>query len=119
LSRCREVAGVLFKHPCRAEAVTACAACRKPVCGLHSRQVGQQTYCVTCLRNQLRDPRTRGSYAYLRDDPFFYWYYNDDTWFDDPYGADDYALFDGGPDTFQGGGGDFGGGGASDDWGGS
>lgn len=32
--------------------------------------------------------------AHLRDDPYFFWYYAGDAWFDDPYGAEDYALFD-------------------------
>jgi hypothetical protein len=32
--------------------------------------------------------------AFLRDDPYFFWYFTDTDWFLDPYGAEDYALFD-------------------------
>ena len=98
MSRCRETAGVLFKHMCRADAVTTCSACQKPVCALHSRRHGYGTVCVSCLRTQMKNPNARGSYAHLRDDPYFFWYYNDYGWFDDPYGAEDYALFDAGRD---------------------
>lgn len=111
MSRCREIAGVLFKHECAAEAVAACATCSKPICGLHGRQQGAGMLCVSCLRERLKDPQTRGTFAYLRDDPYFYWYYNDVDWFADPYGADDFALFDEGAGAI--------GGDVPDDWSGS
>jgi hypothetical protein len=38
--------------------------------------------------------------AHLRDDPYFFWYYSGDNWFHDPYGADDYALFDSDDSSF-------------------
>jgi hypothetical protein len=50
--------------------------------------------CVSCLRQQMRQPAQRASYAHLRDDPYFFWYFHDDSWLADPYGSDDYALFE-------------------------
>ena len=94
MSRCKETAGVLFKHPCDAEADSACVLCRKPVCAAHRRGDGYQTRCISCLRKEVQQPSKRASRAHLRDDPYFYWYYEADDLFDDPYGADDYALFD-------------------------
>ena len=110
MSRCRETAGVLFKHECAADAIAACATCGKPICGLHARPWGQGSACVTCLRAQLKDPQARGTFAHLRDDPYFYWYYND-LGFADPYGPDDFALFDAGAGAL--------GGDVPDDWSGS
>lgn len=94
MSRCRETAGILFKHSCHAAAVAECASCRKPVCATHHRRFPYGALCVSCLRTQLKNPAMRGSYAHLRDDPFFYWYYRPAGWLSDPYGEDDYALFD-------------------------
>ena len=38
--------------------------------------------------------------AHLRDDPYFFWYYTGEHWFTDPYGAEDYSLFDGNHGNF-------------------
>lgn len=59
--------------------------------------------CVDCLRQVLADRQQRGGYAYLRDDPYFFWYFDGADWFE-AYDEYDYALFDrettaaGGPD---------------------
>lgn len=94
MSKCREVSGVLFKHACTLDAVTQCTRCRKPICKTHTRGLGYQTTCISCLREFARDPAHRTNMAYLRDDPYFFWYYSGSGWFSDPYGAEDYALFD-------------------------
>lgn len=111
MSRCRETAGILFNRKCHAEAVGTCSECKKPVCQTHSRNYWESVTCITCLRELIKQKptekatraRQKQTKAHLRDDPFFYWYYVDDVWFNEPYGDDDFALF---TDT---GGGDFGG----------
>jgi hypothetical protein len=103
MSGCREVAGILFKHECGAPAVAQCARCGKPVCATHCRPDGYAPSCVGCLRAAMRSPAGRSTLAHLRDDPYFFWYHAGSDWFEDPYGADDYALFDsGGSDFGQG-----------------
>lgn len=94
MQRCREIAGILFKHECSAAAVAECSTCRKPICGTHCRSLGQGAACIGCMRQVLQNPASRGSLAYLRDDPFFFWYYGGEEWLGDPYGVDDFALFD-------------------------
>jgi hypothetical protein len=47
------------------------------------------------VRAVLADRDQRGTHAWLRTDPHFYWYFHD---WDDAYDAYDYSLFDGGPD---------------------
>ena len=94
MRRCRESAGVLFSHPCKQSATTTCSSCRKPICDAHARKTGDAVRCVSCVRQDLTDRHNRGSHAFLRDDPYFYWYYYDDTWYDAPYTADDSSLFD-------------------------
>jgi hypothetical protein len=94
MSRCRENAGVLFKHPCKEPMVAQCTRCNKPICERHKKGKPGEPTCVDCLRQELRDRGHRGSYAYLHDDPYFYWYYSDHRWYDDPYYSDDYDLFD-------------------------
>lgn len=39
---------------------------------------------------------------HLRDDPYFFWYFAGADWYADPYGAEDYALFDKGGGSFGG-----------------
>lgn len=94
MTQCRETSGILFRQPCSAEAVAACFNCQRPVCGRHARQVPQGFACVTCMRSELEHPDRRGSYAHLRDDPYFYWYYTRSPWHSHPYDQDDFALFD-------------------------
>jgi arylsulfatase A-like enzyme len=100
MSGCREVAGVLFKHECGAPVVAQCARCGKPICAEHCRPEGYAAVCVGCLRLAMRNPAGRSTLAYLRDDPYFFWYHTGSDWFDDPYGADDFALFDSGESDF-------------------
>jgi hypothetical protein len=50
--------------------------------------------CVGCLRELLKNPEQRAGYAHLRDDPYFYWYLHDDAYGPDPYGPEDFALFE-------------------------
>ena len=94
MSRCRESAGILFKRRCVEYAVTSCSQCRKPICATHSRQYWQTIACVTCLRKHLDNPQQRASFQHMRDDPYFYWYFWHDGWVGDPYGEEDYRLFD-------------------------
>jgi hypothetical protein len=95
MTRCREMAGILFKRKCEQQSVAQCAQCHKPVCNQHVKQSAAGPSCVTCVRNQLQDRSKRGNYSHLRDDPYFYWYFYDD--FDnDPYDAGDYSVFDSG-----------------------
>lgn len=95
MSRCRETAGVLFKKQCHFPSTQKCGACNKPICRMHVRQFSEREVCIACARTELqREPSSRGSYSHLRDDPYFYWYYSDSSWFHDPYGEEDYALFD-------------------------
>jgi hypothetical protein len=111
MSRCRETAGILFKHRCQAAPVGYCAQCCRPVCQTHGKPHGYGVICVSCLRQQVSNPYHRGTYGHLQDDPYFFWYFREDSWFTDPYGAEDYALFDGGESGF--------GEDVSDDWYGS
>lgn len=95
MSRCRETAGILFQRKCAAPAVGTCSQCKKPICQTHGRNYWQSVACVTCLRELIKkQPQQKQSQAHLRDDPYFYWYYVDDHWDDEPYGYDDYRLFD-------------------------
>lgn len=103
MSKCREVAGLLFKHECSASAVAQCVRCHKPICKDHARGQGYGLTCVGCLRTAAQQPAQRASMAHLRDDPYFFWYYVGTDWYSDPYGAEDYSLFD------KAGGGKFGG----------
>ena len=96
MSRCKEKAGLLFPRPCEAAARAACARCHKPVCATHLRQAQGQPTCVGCVRADLRERQHRGSYAHLRDDPYFFWYFDQEQWFGESFTAEDYALFDGG-----------------------
>ena len=94
MSKCREVAGILFKHQCSEPAVAQCTRCRKPVCRTHHRGTGYSLLCISCAREAVKDPAQRNNMAYLQDDPYFFWYYSGSRWYNDPYGAEDYALFD-------------------------
>lgn len=94
MSRCREDAGVLFKHACKETADSRCARCQKPVCLRHRREIGDDDVCVTCLRQEVDAQTNRGGIAWLRDDPYFYWYQSSYHWHRSPYTRDDYALFD-------------------------
>jgi hypothetical protein len=46
------------------------------------------------LREAGKNPAGRANMAYLRDDPYFFWYFSTADWHVDPYGEEDYALFD-------------------------
>jgi len=63
------------------------------------------------MREGFKDPYKRHSYAHLRDDPYFFWYFREGSWMKDPYGEEDYSLFDDAETDF--------GGDAPDDWAGS
>lgn len=94
MSRCKETSGILFNHPCKDAATAKCTQCHRPVCERHVRRDAGRPECVSCLRNTMRDRNARGSRAFLRDDPYFYWYFHDDGWFDDPYSEQDFGVFD-------------------------
>lgn len=98
MSRCRETAGILFKKRCQFPATGTCATCQKPVCRVHVRSLSDAEVCITCARTTMDDPTKRRSYAHMRDDPYFYWYYHSDAV--DPYSDGDYALFDEGGAEF-------------------
>ena len=66
-----------------------------PVCNVHARPTASGMACISCLRRTLRDPRQRPSFAHLRDDPYFYWYFDGGDWAEE-YDRYDYALFDAG-----------------------
>lgn len=92
--RCREQAGLLFKHRCQEPASGQCSMCHKPICQLHQRPQAYNVLCIGCTRNQFRaNPYAKTSMGHLRDDPYFYWYFHSSS-FHDPYGDDDYSLFD-------------------------
>ncbi|MBX3183332.1 MAG: hypothetical protein KIT72_03805 [Polyangiaceae bacterium] len=90
--RCRETAGVLFQHRCEEPPSAECTICRRPICQRHQRWDQHSVTCVSCLRGVFKDPYKRHSYAHLNDDPYFFWYFHSRS--PDPYGSDDYALFD-------------------------
>ena len=95
MTRCKETNGILFKHTCAQTAQAHCTTCEKPICPEHQRFNEGQPTCIGCVRDLLKDRRTRESHqGTYRDDPYFYFYFTDTHWDDDPYDADDYALFD-------------------------
>jgi hypothetical protein len=94
MSRCAETSGILFKHACAAEAQGQCVNCSRPICVQHGRAFERGMVCVTCVRAQVRDPSRRGSFAHLRDDPYFYWYLGSPSRMHHHYDENDYALFD-------------------------
>lgn len=91
--RCREVAGILFKKRCKLVATQACSQCQKPTCHLHIRVFGGSPLCISCGRAHAAEPGNRQSMGHLRDDPYFYWYYESGHWFHDDYAASDYDVF--------------------------
>ena len=98
--RCKATAGLLFPRQCDQPAGGQCQRCARPVCQAHVRQgPSGEPLCMTCVREGLREQRHRGSYAHLRDDPYFFWYFT--AGLADDFTASDYLLFG---DT---GGGDF------------
>ncbi len=100
MRRCKEIAGILFKRPCKQTAAHQCTHCGKPICESHARPSQGHQACVTCTREAMRDPSRRGTFAHLRDDPYFFWYFHQDTWFDEPYSDADYSLFETGASDF-------------------
>lgn len=94
MNRCRETAGVLFKHACKEHANQRCGRCQKPICERHARAVESGPLCVTCLREDVAAQEDRGSVAWLREDPYFYWYHSSYQWGHSHYTRDDYRLFD-------------------------
>ena len=92
MSRCQSRSGVLFDHPCDNVASGSCGACGRPACGEHVRATSVGPRCVDCLRRALRDRTQRGSLAFLRDDPYFYWYFTGNA--EHMYDEYDYKLFD-------------------------
>lgn len=91
---CRELAGVLFKHACPEAGDARCDRCDKPVCARHRRELSGQLVCISCLRRDVEAREDRGSIAWLRDDPYFYWYSSPFPADPEPYTREDYALFD-------------------------
>lgn len=91
--RCQCKTGVLFDHPCRDPATTRCSACGRGTCAVHIRATAAGQRCVPCLRQALRDRQARGHFAFLRDDPYFYWYFSGSNE-DSAYDEYDYQLFD-------------------------
>ncbi|MCB9753562.1 MAG: hypothetical protein H6713_26770 [Myxococcales bacterium] len=100
MRRCKEIAGILFKRPCKEPAAYTCTSCGKPICEAHARPGGGAQSCVSCTREAMRDPSRRGTYAHLREDPYFFWYFHEDAWFGEPYGDEDYSLFETGASDF-------------------
>lgn len=92
MSRCRETAGLLLPRKCDVAAMEACSRCQKPVCERHRRLVGSAAFCVSCIRQDLKNPANRQRYRSFEEDDYFYWYFDDD--FDDDYTAADFAIFD-------------------------
>ncbi|MCA9654629.1 MAG: hypothetical protein H6712_10045 [Myxococcales bacterium] len=95
--RCREVAGILFKRKCQLVATQTCSQCNKPTCHLHIRVLGGKPLCIACAREKTHElagsKDSRGSLGHLRDDPYFYWYYESGRWFDDGYETADFDVF--------------------------
>jgi hypothetical protein len=63
------------------------------VCATHVRSTTRGPTCVDCLRQVLKDRGQRGYFAHLAEDPYFFWYFDGQDWFD-AYDQYDYALFD-------------------------
>jgi hypothetical protein len=98
--RCKETSGILFNHPCADEATLSCVRCHKPICERHMRYHQDKPHCVGCVRQMVQEERQAGrSHAAGRyaDDPYFFYYYSRPGT-SDAYGADDFALFEGGDD---------------------
>lgn len=100
MGTCKETSGILFSRRCKAPAEAKCKNCKKAICVAHLRTLNEQgkeyQLCIGCTRGHLKSRQRRGSYAHLRDDPYFYWYSDDRrySWDDDPYDSDDFDLFD-------------------------
>lgn len=92
---------MLFDHPCDAAASGRCASCGRGTCEAHLRATAGGAQCIACLRKALRQREQRGTLAFLRDDPYFYWYFSGGQ--EQAYDQYDYALFDqrGGADDGQ------------------
>ena len=111
MSRCRETAGILFKHRCSEPVFGPCQSCGKPVCRKHSRPSGYGVVCVSCMRSQVQQTDRRENLLYLRDDPYFFWYFHNSAIDEEVYGVSDFGLFDAGEHDF--------GSDVTDNWGGS
>ena len=92
MSRCRETAGILFKKRCQFPATHACSKCNKPICMVHLRDLNVGEVCIACARAVMAETKDRRSLAHMRDDPYFYWFFDDSD--DYAYDDSDYALFD-------------------------
>lgn len=92
MSRCRETAGLLLPRKCDVAALEHCSRCKKPVCERHRRLEGETAFCVSCIRQDLKNPANRARYARYERDEFFYWYFDDD--FEEDFTAADFAVFD-------------------------
>jgi hypothetical protein len=92
VSQCQENAGILFNHACKNQATAQCAWCRKMVCSVHVRVFQTGTACVNCVRHVLKDRNQRSGYVHLREDPYFYWYFDGSDW-EDGYNDYDYDIF--------------------------
>lgn len=90
--KCRETAGILFPRPCENTSSTICRRCQRPICDEHRRNDATGDVCVTCLKEETRTSG-RGSPAWMRDDPYFYWYSTSHPHHHD-FTAADRALFD-------------------------
>lgn len=57
MAKCKETAGVLYPHPCTRESTLSCSKCSKPICSLHSREIGGGSLCIACFKQDPgRDP---------------------------------------------------------------
>ena len=63
MAKCKESAGVLYPHPCTRESTRTCGQCQKLICDLHSREIQQSLFCITCYKKLPSASR-------LADDPF-------------------------------------------------
>jgi hypothetical protein len=67
---------MLFMQACKNTALGRCERCNKPVCADHRRIASDgEEVCISCAREALKSEKERFSFAFLRDDPFFYWYF--------------------------------------------
>lgn len=73
---CEESSGILFRTRCDRPAEFVCSSCGISVCSEHSRKVGGQWICISCMRASIR--QNHRAYPLAPEDRkgelYFHWY---------------------------------------------